>query len=152
MFVSLYVVDLHLLSCSLLECHQGFHDPFRDVMLRRHHRWHHVLFTLFLLWKVQSLICCRNNVFRLQWVKQTHTYVITVQCMSLICASSFIRQLSLFCWEWPSTLEWQSTSWEGALVIGASPGPTYWAGWPCSWTSLQVRKGGEHNLTDRKVV
>lgn len=41
--------DFYLFPCSLLECHQGLHDPFRDVVLRRHHRWHHVLLSLLLL-------------------------------------------------------------------------------------------------------
>lgn len=64
----------------------------------------------------------------------------TVACLTDAVPS--LSQLSLFCWVWPSTRGWQSTSWESALVTGASPGPTYWAGWPCSWPSSQVRKSG----------
>lgn len=62
------LVHFCLFSPSLLECHQGLHDPFRDVVLCRHHCWHHVLCALFLLWKVQPLLCRRNHVFCLKWV------------------------------------------------------------------------------------
>lgn len=80
------IEDFYLFPSSLLERHQGFHDPLRDVVLCRHHCRHHVLCTLLLLWKVQPLLCCRNHVFRLQWVvfhltwpthTVTHTWSIT---------------------------------------------------------------------------
>lgn len=49
-------------------------------------------------------------------------------------------QPSLFCWAWPFTRGWQSTSWGDALGTGASPGPTSWAGSPCLWHFLQVKR------------
>lgn len=74
-------------------------------------------------------------MFSVCWVRKTF-YKFTIQHHRYELPSS---QLSLFCWVWPSTPEWPSTSWGSALATGVSPGPTYWAGWPCSWHFLQVR-------------
>lgn len=53
-------------------------------------------------------------------------------------------QLSLFCWVWPFTPGWLCTSWGDVSVIGASPGLTSWAGLPCLWPFLQVKRDKIH--------
>lgn len=58
-------------------------------------------------------------------------------------------QPSLFYWAWPFIRGWQSTSWGDALGTGASPGPTSWAGSPCLWPFLQVKR--EKKNTDSEI-
>lgn len=90
---------------------------------------------------IMFFVSSELSFFWLDKSTPTETVMMTLESLtSLTRASQSPSQLSLFSWRWPSTLGWQSTSWESGSVTGASLGRTYSAGWRCSWPSLQVQK------------
>lgn len=146
---SLCLYWLFVCALSLLERHSRFHDPLGHVVLRRHHCGNPLLRPLFRLREVQSLLRCWHHVLCFKWVLAVamrfwcEMFRRTLQGnLWCVLSSSLLpstNQRSSFCSRWPSTLGSPSTSWASVSVTGASPGPTYSAGWLCSWPSLQVK-------------
>ena len=111
----------HLLlgSCSLFQVSHGYSNQIMTFCfcLLRHicHKW---LFSGF---------AYHVNVLSIgsTWRHPTEMTFATVIINVNMCHSLPPYQLSLFCLQWPFTLEWLWTSWASALVTGASLGPTY---------------------------
>lgn len=105
----------HLLlgSCSLFQVSQGYNQP-NYVIFFFHHICHYYLI-------------CISIKFTTPAIETLPTEMnLTFMDIILICVTLCpICQLSLFCLQWPFTLEWLWTSWASALGTGASLGPTY---------------------------
>lgn len=122
------IAHLLLGSCSLFQVSHSYSNHMMLIQL-----WHRSSLVIYHFGNVYIMYhskCHRSA---------TDNIFAQLKLCFLICVTLCQQfQPSLFCLQWPFTPGWPWTSWASASVTGASLGRTYWAGWPCSWPSLQV--------------